>query len=112
MRFSSGHKVSPFGDTPTGPQIPIFDREYVENGKSQRCVSMGVTMARREPPKNVKHGTAPREIPHKEIYVALAYLLPGDRYLVPIGVKICLTRRALSCMCVSPLLVAISRPIS
>jgi len=90
MRFSSGHKVSPFGGIYSqGPQIPSFDREYVENGNSQRYVSMGVTMARREPSKNVKHGTAPREIPHKEIYVA--YLLPGDRYLRPIGVRICMT---------------------
>ena len=31
-----GHKVYPLRVTPRGPKILNFDREYLENGKSQR----------------------------------------------------------------------------
>jgi len=31
-----------FGGTPKWPKIPNFDREYLENGKSQRYMSNGL----------------------------------------------------------------------
>ena len=36
-----GTKSPLWGGTPKGPKIPNFDREYLENGKSQRYVSIG-----------------------------------------------------------------------
>ena len=35
--YGFGHKVTPLGIPPRGPKIPNFNREYLENWKSQRC---------------------------------------------------------------------------
>jgi len=65
-----------------GPKFWLLNREYLENGKSKRRMSI-ITPARLQLSKNVQHGTvAPRE---KGKYV----FLPKDRCLAPIGVKIC-----------------------
>jgi len=65
-----------------GPKFWLLNREYLENGKSKRRMSI-ITPARLQLSKNVQHGTvAPRE---KGKYV----FLPEDRCLAPIGVNIC-----------------------
>ena len=48
-----------------------FDREYLENGKSQRYnVKGGITLGRRKLSKNVQHGTvAPQESPIRKICI-------------------------------------------